>query len=1536
MLFAKFYFKIIMPVPENFSKNHNYQLTIMAPSTPPVPSSSSSSILEELIDSKGNDVTVPIEEQHLIIGSVVYSATNPETGCKRIRKLYGHVVDVLNNDHVVVNFAKGVEKKVSNDTLCQIGPEYTKLYYQHLNNRLSKNDTNPANIVPLKVGDVVSALIGDLDEYPSVDGSIKVERKREYGFVKEIIGNYVYLVSFVDIAERYITIDKLKKASEAFESFFKSEHQLTYTNKINAHKHQTLGVSSTSVHSTATLPKSINDKSITSETRSFSSSGAHVKKLVSVSNKNQYNPINAPSKLSLSKSSPSNKTIQHRTAIFPKSCIDNISDDQFISESNSFTSSEANVEELLSVSQKKSYKSTNTPAKLSISKRSQSNKRKNNASRNPIVTTTTSDHEPKTDMNNSTFIDGTSTNPIIIASDPLPNNNKQISINHSSISNKMNENLLKEYQSVPLFTFDEKHTNLISSFSHNLKVDDKFCNIPINIMFQVGSTWINRDSLRHCLNEYGAKKSWVVAYHDGAYISCTRRTRKSSKPTKNRPFVHGQLGCGCKFGLKLAATVFNEPNHQKNNPRKRPVFHEGPVIIKSFNYEHTNGCTPNQQQYEFVCSRVGKYISKIPIQVYWHLCSIMKKNSRSFLASSTIKSILTTSFPASHNINKNDIYHTRLRCLKLLPEFNKCEDYKKFETNLQNNSVFLKEVESDLQLQKDEAAEIRLELFNEMFNSNIETTDYEEDTFKFQDYLSVLSTRDKGFRYRCAIGPNGQVNGVVWQTASMRSNFERFGSYICIDAMMRELNTLNWPYFAITLNNEIGKVCVGCEALMCSERLEAYSFMLNSCFEMCPGRKKKDVLVVSGDGFFNQQLLLKWGLINAKFIFDYWHLFDSIFRKRFPNEGFFTMLEGNLRLMVNAFNEDSFFEAYNNAKRQLQNMNRRNIKAEEVLDKIASEKEYYVRYMTRKIPGNRYRRGSVASEQNHASVRALVFGDDNNQRYMEHMHVMIRDLFTRQKRHINDFNKDIWGMINERNIHLAQINVDDESIISSILREAILQLNFRSFDKLFRNQVLESVNYTTSIFVDIHGIERIQVQRINSTKSPRVFNHREERCSCEFRVSHLLMCRHELSIHKCFIIDKCDIQHHSRNQVTLSYNTGPQVIYNNEHQKTVLSSLIDTMQESEMDGKADTNESTNHYNSDDCNEDENTTFDIDNDNFEDDIDILNNNTNNDTLELDNQHPSYVPNTLSKSKLKEINNDIFNCYYSASKENKIAMGSMLILIRDFLKTRGDSNQCPKISNNLSEQQSQFENIIKCYNNAFQGDNLIFDNSSTTIPNQENLKSRKLKRHMTVRETHGRERAKKRRVRKPTCSFCGYGNHTRNNCDRKLQLENEFIVHKEIDDLIYYLENTVPVMDPVEHTEIFRNLKKMKVHLIVHNQIYAKVKPTGKYQRGMKISDFFYTVTLLSKDNASPTHKRIIVDGDELNSFINKLKTSENKHHPRYIYDDTRLPGKHPEPPFHYREFPSLSQQSNSIYSQEYYNDSYSQNERNLEPPGSYRM
>ena len=48
-----------------------------------------------------------------------------------------------------------------------------------------------------------------------------------------------------------------------------------------------------------------------------------------------------------------------------------------------------------------------------------------------------------------------------------------------------------------------------------------------------------------------------------------------------------------------------------------------------------------------------------------------------------------------------------------------------------------------------------------------------------------------------------------------------------------------------------------------------------SCVEMCPKRKPDQCFVVSGDGFFQEELLTSWGLTYSNFIADYWHLFDS-------------------------------------------------------------------------------------------------------------------------------------------------------------------------------------------------------------------------------------------------------------------------------------------------------------------------------------------------------------------------------------------------------------------------------------------------------------------------------------------------------------------------------------------------------------------------------------------------------------------------------------------------------------------------------------
>ena len=65
----------------------------------------------------------------------------------------------------------------------------------------------------------------------------------------------------------------------------------------------------------------------------------------------------------------------------------------------------------------------------------------------------------------------------------------------------------------------------------------------------------------------------------------------------------------------------------------------------------------------------------------------------------------------------------------------------------------------------------------------------------------------------------------------MRDNFDRFGGYVSMDAMMRPINDMKWPYVSISMFNELNPVCVACEGIVCGERVEAYNAMLTFVLE---------------------------------------------------------------------------------------------------------------------------------------------------------------------------------------------------------------------------------------------------------------------------------------------------------------------------------------------------------------------------------------------------------------------------------------------------------------------------------------------------------------------------------------------------------------------------------------------------------------------------------------------------------------------------------------------------------------------------------
>ena len=157
----------------------------------------------------------------------------------------------------------------------------------------------------------------------------------------------------------------------------------------------------------------------------------------------------------------------------------------------------------------------------------------------------------------------------------------------------------------------------------------------------------------------------------------------------------------------------------------------------------------------------------------------------------------------------------------------------------------------NVDISEDDACRISCSVWGEVMNDSCKN---KHDTLvTFEDYMASLHSRDKDFEYQILRDVNGEITGCLWMTSTMRKNFELFGSFICVDAMKRGINTLLWPYIATTMYNEMGMVCTGCEGIVISEREDAYKALID--FQLKFSRRERhEIAALSADGFLNQSI----------------------------------------------------------------------------------------------------------------------------------------------------------------------------------------------------------------------------------------------------------------------------------------------------------------------------------------------------------------------------------------------------------------------------------------------------------------------------------------------------------------------------------------------------------------------------------------------------------------------------------------------------------------------------------------------------------
>ena len=296
------------------------------------------------------------------------------------------------------------------------------------------------------------------------------------------------------------------------------------------------------------------------------------------------------------------------------------------------------------------------------------------------------------------------------------------------------------------------------------------------------------------------------------------------------------------------------------------------IIVTNCN--HCVECKPSTQQQLLSRSRSRKYVQGISENALFTLCNMLKHNRR--LKAASIKSVLTPIWPTNKNISKYDVFNIKRKIKLILPKLQKYDSFELFQKNINTSTLF--DGIDDCNMSDDDAINMATEIWSNLFNGREE--DGSDSLLHFKDYFEVLAENAKGFSYQFAFDSEGVINGVVWQTATMRDNFERFGGFICLDMMKRGINKLLWPYVAIAMYNDLEEICIGCEGIMTAERIEAYEFVLHFMCAQTPARSKEEVYVVSGDGIFDDFIIKKFNLPNAKFMIDNWHYFNKILPER--------------------------------------------------------------------------------------------------------------------------------------------------------------------------------------------------------------------------------------------------------------------------------------------------------------------------------------------------------------------------------------------------------------------------------------------------------------------------------------------------------------------------------------------------------------------------------------------------------------------------------------------------------------------------------
>ena len=336
------------------------------------------------------------------------------------------------------------------------------------------------------------------------------------------------------------------------------------------------------------------------------------------------------------------------------------------------------------------------------------------------------------------------------------------------------------------------------------------------------------------------------------------------------------------------------PRYNKEGVRKRRI--NAPVKISSCTLMHSDECLPGTDYQALAKKSEGAYAIN-PVA----MLEVLKVMSCGPIHNTTLRHWLREvgHIPLTVGISSSDLYNFRKRAILFTQRENKSMTWQEAKALVMCKS--LDNHEECMFGLIDNIGSICQKVFEEVMKEPSNGYDLEV-------YLRDLKQCTKGFDYSVAKDKFGQTTGVTWMTPAMRKSWLRYGDIMFLDAKLKKMNVLSWPYIGpCGIDNE-NRVCLFCESLVVTESFDAYTFVLNSLFGFEPARSKKSIKVIYGDCIFNDSLLISLGL-EAQLFYDHYHLLNRIWPENL-GDNIFLHVQDDLIDLLNSETEEKYHQSF--------------------------------------------------------------------------------------------------------------------------------------------------------------------------------------------------------------------------------------------------------------------------------------------------------------------------------------------------------------------------------------------------------------------------------------------------------------------------------------------------------------------------------------------------------------------------------------------------------------------------------------------------